>query len=77
MNNDLIIAKYGVGFLSKSSYGREVLEKAREKHKIDLLQPSDPLFKVYYGKKVEARDRLTKLNEGRAREMREARAYKI
>ena len=63
--------------MSKSSYGREVLEKAREKHKIDLLQPSDPLFKVYYGKKVEARDRLTKLNEGRAREMREARAYKI
>ena len=37
---------------SKTASGREWLAKQREKHKIDALQPSDPLFHRVYGEKI-------------------------
>lgn len=44
--------KGGVQELLKSASGREYLNKLRERHKKDLLQPSDPMFKKVYGNTV-------------------------
>lgn len=75
MNPDKIIQKYGVAELNKSPQGREVLAKAREIHKIDLIQPNDPKFERFYGKEVRAREELKRKNEDKAREMREKLEY--
>lgn len=75
MNYDAVIARYGVDKLSKSPQGREVLNKAREAHKIDLIQPNDPKFNRFYGKQVEYREQQKRRNEEIAKEMREKKEW--
>lgn len=54
---DSIIEEYGVGVLEKTREGRTVLENARAKHAIELLQPTDHSFNKYWGKDVARRER--------------------
>lgn len=43
------LKKEGVKKLSESPSGRKYLEKVRQAHKLDLLQPKDPMFRRVYG----------------------------
>ena len=46
------IPKGGVKELLKSSDGRRYLAKLQERHKIDILQPDNPLFTKVYGERI-------------------------
>lgn len=54
---DSIIAEVGAQMLSETAAGRSVLENARRKWEVDLIQPGDSRFNAYYGKQVRQRER--------------------
>lgn len=64
-----IVKKFGAKELSKNPSGVRVLLKAREKYRIDLLQPKDPEFGKYWGKKVSADKLFREKNERKAKDM--------
>lgn len=49
-SDDKVLKEVGVEKLSQSRSGREYLDRLREKHRIDLLQPTDKEFGKYYSK---------------------------
>lgn len=54
---ETIIQEYGAVKLSETSAGRVVLENARAKYRVELIQPHEPEFKKYWGKDVERREK--------------------
>lgn len=50
MNIRITTPKFSALEASKSVEGRKYLDRQREKHKLDILQPSDPMFRKVYGK---------------------------
>lgn len=64
-----LVKKHGAKVLSKSSSGREILKKAAEPYKIDLLQPGDPEFRKYWGKTFDSNKLAREQNERRSKEM--------
>ncbi len=55
--DESLLAEYGVAKIEQTASGREYMAALRSKHEVDLLQPSDPRFKQYYGtqhKRIEA-----------------------
>ena len=60
--------KGGAKELMKSRYGREYLGKLQERHKVDILQPTDPLFQKVYGDKLGRDAEAKRRAEDKARE---------
>ena len=71
MVDDSALRKYGVKHLEKSPSGRAYLQQLREKHKLDILQPNDPMYKQVYGKVIAEREAKKKSNEEVSAAMRE------
>jgi len=63
------LRKYGAEKLSKTHEGRKIIEKAKEKYRIDLLQPGDPEFKKHWGKVFDANKLKREQDERRSKEM--------
>lgn len=66
------IKKHGAVKLSKSYSGREILKKAGEKYKIDLLQPGQPGFKEHWGHKAMLAQLAREKQEQLSRDMKGA-----
>ena len=72
-DTERMIREHGAVKLSETSAGRIVLENARAKYRVELLQPHEPEFKKYWGKDVERREkRMTELRRESQRMKREA-----
>ena len=63
------LKKHGATELSKSCTGRQIIKKAAEKYRIDLLQPGDPEFLKHYGKKLDMQKLQQEQNERKSREL--------
>lgn len=64
-----LIKKHGAKELSKNASGREILKKAAEPHRIDLLQPGQPGFEAHWGKAVKANKLAREQNEQKSKDM--------
>ena len=65
---ETLIQEYGAEKLSQTNEGVKILERAREKYRVELLQPHEPEFQRYWGKDVERRKR--EMQEIRAQSQR-------
>lgn len=61
------LKEFGAEKLSQTASGQEYLGRLRKKHEIDLLQPSDPRFKEYYGPQLKKAAEHRREREAQAR----------
>lgn len=67
---EAIIQEYGAKKLSETQEGRRVLENARQKYRVELLQPGDPEFNKYYGKEIARKEKDRRELEAESRRLK-------